>query len=109
MATISETEASYMGSPSPLARARAIFTAWESNVKLTRKSDELLHFAHGLCCIAVKKLAHYLCNPVVGAVPGNLAGNVVAFQDVESSDQGNTCMWSRGRHHMVSFRDNNRS
>lgn len=52
----------------------------------------------------MKQFDHYLCNPVVGAVPGNLAGDVVAFQDVESSDQGNAGMRGWGCHHMVSFR-----
>lgn len=47
----------------------------------------------------------YLCNPVVGAVPRNLAGDVVAFEDVESSDQGNASMWGWGCHHMMSFRN----
>lgn len=47
-----------------------------------------------LCAVlVVKQFVYNLCDPVVGAVHGHLAGYVVAFQDVESSDQGNTCMW----------------
>ena len=44
----------------------------------------------------------YLCYPVVGAIPGHLVSNVVAFQDVESCDQGHASMWGWGRHYLVS-------
>lgn len=46
-----------------------------------------------------------LCHPVVGAVHGHLARYVVSFQDVEGSDQGNTCMWGWGSYHMMSYRN----
>ena len=57
----------------------------------------------------VKQFVCYLSHPVVGAVPGHLAANVEAFQDVERSDQADACMWGRGRHHVVSFRNTNKS
>lgn len=57
----------------------------------------------------MKQFVYNLCNPVVGAVPGHLTGYVVAFKDVESSDQGNTYMWGWGHHHVVSYRNTNKS
>lgn len=104
--TISDTDVSYMGSPSSLANPRAIFTACGTNTKLILQlkiSLELLRVADYLCCLVVKQFVRDLRNPVVGAVSGHLAAYVEAFKDVESSDQGNASMWGRGHHHMVSY------
>lgn len=107
LARSSETEVSNMGSPSPLARPRAIFTDCGGNTKKTAYVYTELNrcpFPQCLCSARVKQLLYYLCNPVVGAVPGLLASNVVALQDIEGSDKGDTCMWGWGRHHLVSLR-----
>lgn len=88
-----------MGSPSPLARARAIFTAWEIHAKLEVKKKTSV-FGN----VEVTLFQCNLCSPVKSVVPEHLACYVEAFKDVESSDHRQSRMWGWGRHHMVTYR-----
>lgn len=90
-----------MGSPSPLARARAIFTAWEIYAKLeVKKKQKTSDFGY----VEVTLFQCNLCSPVKSVVPEHLACYVEAFKDVESGDHRQSSMWGWGRHHMVTYR-----
>lgn len=91
-----------MGSPSPLARARAIFTAWEINAKMRiqvikKKKKKSQNIVVGTLYL------YNLCSPVVGAVSEHLACYVEAFKDIESGDNSQSRMWGWACHHMVTY------